>query len=116
MCDRSDREREVADARVEREEHDRGVGQKRLELAGDLEAGLARHRVVEKDQVRFELQRHAARLDAVGGLADDKKLVIRRKQRADALADREVIVGYEDPCWHADSLGFGPLRGYRSQV
>ena len=108
MCDRSDREREVADARVEREEHDRGVGQKRLELAGDLEAGLARHRVVEKDQVRFELQRHAARLDAVGGLADDKKLVIRRKQRADALADREVIVGYEDPGWHVDSLGFRP--------
>ena len=34
--DRSDGDRKVADPRVEREEDDRSVGQKRLELAGDL--------------------------------------------------------------------------------
>jgi hypothetical protein len=48
--------------------------------------------------------------DAVGGLADDEKLVVRREQRPDALADREVVVGYEDPCWHADSLAFQLVR------
>src|SRR5438093_8041663 len=116
MRDCPNREREVADPGVEREEDDRRVRQERPQLAGDLEAGLARHRVVEKDQVRLEFQRHAARLDAISGLANDEELVIRRKQRADALADREVVVGYENPCGHADSLGFGPLWGYRSQV
>ena len=104
MRDGADRQRKVTDAGVEREEDDRCVGQERLQLARDLEAGLARHRVVEEDQVRLELQGHAAGLDAVGGLANDEKLVIRRKERTDALADREVVVGYEDPCWHGDSL------------
>src|SRR6185436_20497688 len=97
---RTDCQREVTDTRVERQEDDRGVRQERLQLTRDLEAGLTRHGVVEKDHVWLELQGHTAGLDAVRGLADDEQLVVRREERPDALADREVVVGYEDPCWH----------------
>jgi hypothetical protein len=111
--DRADGEREIADTRVERQEDDRGVWQERLELPGDLEASLTRHRVVEQDQVRLELQRHAAGLYAVGGLANDEELIVRREQRAKTLADCEVVVGDENPGWHGDSLAAGLFRAIR---
>ena len=91
----ADREREVADARVEREEDDRCARKERFEFARHLETGLPRHRVVEKDQVRLELESFLDTVSSIDGLADDDEVTLRREERADPLSDRQVVVDDE---------------------
>jgi len=97
---RSGGERKVADPRVEGEEDDLGGGEVVAEHPRDLEAGHARHRVVEEDQVGPKLERLAPGLDAIGGLTDDLEVGIRVDERAETLADSEVVVGDKDSLGH----------------
>ena len=94
---RSGGERKVADPRVEGEEDDLGGGEVVAEHPRDLQAGHTRHRVVEEDQVGPKLKRLAPGLDAIGGLTDDLEVGIRVDERAETLADSEVVVGDKDP-------------------
>src|SRR5207249_9410313 len=91
----ADGEREVADGRVEREEDDRCARKEWFEFARHLETGLPRHRVVEKDQVRLELERFLDTVSSIDGLADDDEDTLRREERADHLSDREVAADDE---------------------
>ncbi len=110
----ADREREIAYARIERQEDDRCIGKQRADLAGDLKAALPRHRVVEHEKVRLELERLAGRIDAVNGLADHGKLVVRSEDRANALADGEVVVRDDDAGRHASVPVPFPPRAARA--
>ena len=56
---------------VHREDQDAQLGPASRELAGCLEAGLARHADVEDREVDVVLERALDRLRAVGGLGDD---------------------------------------------
>ena len=107
----------VADARVQGEEHDARPGKLGLERARDLDAGHLRHRVVENDQVRTEVERLRQCLRAIGSLADDFQVGFGLQHRADALAYGEVIVGDQDARCHSaqcssrDRPATGPLDG-----
>ena len=66
------------------------------DLPGDVEAALARHRIVEDDQVGTQGPRHRERRRSIAGLADDRDLALGGEQRANALADGLMIVGDEN--------------------
>jgi hypothetical protein len=108
-------QRGVADARVEREEHDPGVGELGVEAARGLEARHLGHRVIENDQVRPQLERLRHGLQAVGGLTHDLEPGLHLEHRADALSYGEMVVRDEDPCRHFGRLlPFSrPSRGRR---
>ena len=94
-------QRGIADPRIEGEEHDARPGKLGLQRARDLDAGHLRHRVVEDDQVRVELERLRERLHAVGSLADDLEVGLGLEHRADALPYGEVVVGDQDARCHS---------------
>jgi hypothetical protein len=93
-------ERGVANARIEREEDDPGVGELGVEAARDLEARELGHRVVEDDEIRAELDCLRHRLQAIGRLADDLEVRLGLEHGADALTYGEVIVRDQDPGRH----------------
>jgi hypothetical protein len=99
-------EREVADARVQREKNDLGLRKVVAEHPRDLEAGHARHGVVEHDQVRAELERLSGSLVAVSGLAHDLEVGIRVDERAEPLAYSEVVVRDENSLRHEGKSRF----------
>src|SRR5213594_3393156 len=106
MRDRTERERGLADARIEREEDDSGVGKTRPQRLRDLEPGHPWHRVVEDDQIRLELQRHARGFVSVRGLADDLEFGLGVDERAQSLADRRVVIRDEHPRGHRVKAAF----------
>ena len=105
--DRPEGERLIADARVEREEDDLGLGKSRPQLLGDLEPGHTRHRVVEEDQIWPELERHAHRVVSVDRLPDDVELGIGIDEGAQSLSDRRVVIRDQHPRGHGLRLGSG---------
>ena len=94
-------QRGVADPRVEGEEDDARRRKLRLERPRDFDTGHLRHRVVQDDQVRAELERLRERLRAIGSLADDVHVRFGLEHRADALAYGEVVVGDQDARCHS---------------
>jgi hypothetical protein len=98
------RQREVADARVQREENDLGRWEVVAEHPSDLEAGHAGHRVVEDDQIRPELECLSGGFVAVRGLAHDLEVGVRVDERAEALAYSEVVVRDENSFRHEERV------------
>jgi hypothetical protein len=94
------REREIADPGVEREEDDLRRGKVGAKHPCDLEAGHSGHRVVEDQQVRPELESLPRRLIPVGGLAHHLEVGVRLHERAEAAADREMVIGDENAPGH----------------
>ena len=114
MGHRARREREVPDARVEREEDDLGLREVDAQHASDLEAGHPGHRVVEHDQIGMKLERFLRGLVPVSGFADDLEVGIRLDERPKALADSKMVVGDENALWHVGKSRFSPLHGHRT--
>ncbi len=57
---------------------------------------MAGHRIVEDDQIGTERPRHDEGGRAIVGLTDDREIALFREERAEALANGEVIVGDEN--------------------
>ncbi len=93
-------EGEVPDTRVQREEDDLGGGKVVAEHPRDLEAGHARHRVVEHDQVGAELESLAGGLVPIRCFAHDLEVRVGIDERAEALAYSEVVVRDENSFRH----------------
>src|SRR5205823_9441206 len=89
---RAHREREIANAWVEGDEDDRGVGEEWTQLARDLEAGLPRHRVIEHDEIGPQGDRLLHAVVAVNRFADDDEISLGCEQGADPFSDGEVVV------------------------
>src|SRR3989442_10956596 len=70
-----------------------------------IQAAETRHRVVQDDQVWTQTPREAEGGRAVVGLTDDRDLVLFSEERAEALANSEMIVGDEN----ADHRSWPPL-------
>src|SRR5439155_23486975 len=105
-------EREVAHAGVTSEEHHRGPGELGDDHPRDVKTAEPGHRVVEDDQIGAQDAREAQRGRTVARLADDRDLALGREERADALADGEMIVGDEN----ADHRSCSPFSCARADV
>jgi hypothetical protein len=100
-------QQKTARAAADRVEDDRGVVERgederwrqsvyRGQLTQHIDAALLRHPDVKQQHIDFRTRHALDRLRAILGFAGDDDLRIHLQQRADSLADEELIVGDED--------------------
>ena len=107
---------EIGPVLVQREDHDANARHLVGQAAGEQDAVELRHGNVDHRHVRPRLADEPQRGRAVGGVADELEIALRRDQVAQSGEDDRMVVGEDDPDRGAHATILSDSIGMRANI